>query len=43
MSGELRLDDHLGEIRDETGYTVPGGTADERSELFAPVVPGLSS
>jgi NAD(P)-dependent dehydrogenase (short-subunit alcohol dehydrogenase family) len=27
--------DHLAEIRDETGYTVPGGPADEMSELFA--------
>jgi NAD(P)-dependent dehydrogenase (short-subunit alcohol dehydrogenase family) len=27
--------DHLTEIRDETGYTVPGGTADEMGELFA--------
>lgn len=27
--------DHLDEIRDESGYTVPGGTADEMSELFA--------
>ncbi len=30
--------DHLGEIRDEAGYTVPGGPADEMSELFATVV-----
>jgi len=29
--------DHLGEIRDEAGYTVPGGPADEMSELFATV------
>ncbi|HZC51737.1 MAG TPA: short-chain dehydrogenase, partial [Mycobacterium sp.] len=27
--------DHLGEIRDETGYTVPAGPADEMSQLFA--------
>ena len=27
--------DHLDEIRDETGYTVPGGPADEMAELFA--------
>jgi NAD(P)-dependent dehydrogenase (short-subunit alcohol dehydrogenase family) len=27
--------DHLDEIRDEAGYTVPGGPADEMSELFA--------
>jgi NAD(P)-dependent dehydrogenase (short-subunit alcohol dehydrogenase family) len=26
--------DHLDEIRDEAGYTVPGGTADEMAELF---------
>jgi len=30
--------DHLREIRDEAGYTVPGGPADEMSELFATVV-----
>jgi NAD(P)-dependent dehydrogenase (short-subunit alcohol dehydrogenase family) len=30
--------DHLGEIRDEEGYTVPGGTADEMSELFATIL-----
>ncbi|WP_293314628.1 SDR family NAD(P)-dependent oxidoreductase [Mycobacterium sp.] len=29
--------DHLDEIRDEAGYTVPGGPADEMSELFATV------
>ncbi|PRI13213.1 short-chain dehydrogenase [Mycobacterium shigaense] len=37
-SPELSIEqvrDHLGEIRDETGYTVPGGPADEMSELFA--------
>jgi NAD(P)-dependent dehydrogenase (short-subunit alcohol dehydrogenase family) len=27
--------DNLAEIRDETGYTVPGGPADEMAELFA--------
>ncbi len=30
--------DHLGEIRDEAGYTVPGGPADEMSELFAAIM-----
>lgn len=35
--------DHLGEIRDEAGYTVPGGTADEMSELFAIIMAGFSS
>ena len=35
--------DHLDEIRDEAGYTVPGGTADEMSELFASIMGGLSS
>ena len=35
--------DHLAEIRDEAGYTVPGGTADEMSELFATIMAGLSS
>ncbi|WP_234809787.1 hypothetical protein [Mycolicibacterium tusciae] len=29
--------DHLDEIRDETGYTVPGGPADEMAELFAAI------
>ncbi|WP_231981901.1 SDR family NAD(P)-dependent oxidoreductase [Mycobacterium sp. E2327] len=29
--------DHLAEIRDEAGYTVPGGPADEMTELFAVV------
>lgn len=37
--------DHLHEIRDEAGYTVPGGTADEMTELFAAIMgapdPGL--
>jgi NAD(P)-dependent dehydrogenase (short-subunit alcohol dehydrogenase family) len=32
--------DHLEEIRDETGYTVPNGTADEMSELFATLMAG---
>ncbi|HWF28651.1 MAG TPA: SDR family NAD(P)-dependent oxidoreductase [Mycobacterium sp.] len=39
-SPELSIEDvrdHLGEIRDETGYTVPGGPADEMSELFATI------
>ncbi|OBH62769.1 SDR family NAD(P)-dependent oxidoreductase [Mycobacterium sp. E2479] len=35
--------DHLDEIRDEAGYTVPGGTADEMSELFATIMAGFSS
>ena len=30
--------DHLAEIRDEAGYTVPGGTADEMTELFATIM-----
>jgi NAD(P)-dependent dehydrogenase (short-subunit alcohol dehydrogenase family) len=30
--------DHLDEIRDEAGYTVPGGSADEMTELFATVI-----
>ena len=30
--------DHLQEIRDETGYTVPGGPADEMTELFATIM-----
>lgn len=37
-SSELSVEevrDRLAEIRDETGYTVPGGPADEMSELFA--------
>lgn len=29
--------DHLTEIRDEAGYTVPNGPADEMSELFATI------
>ncbi|KKC06038.1 SDR family NAD(P)-dependent oxidoreductase [Mycobacterium nebraskense] len=35
--------DHLDEIRDEAGYTVPGGPADEMAELFATIATqGLS-
>jgi len=30
--------DHLDEIRDEAGYTVPGGPADEMSELFSTIM-----
>jgi short chain dehydrogenase len=30
--------DHLDEIRDEAGYTVPGGSADEMTELFATAI-----
>jgi NAD(P)-dependent dehydrogenase (short-subunit alcohol dehydrogenase family) len=30
--------DHLGEIRDEDGYTVPDGPADEMTELFATIM-----
>ena len=30
--------DHLDEIRDEAGYTVPGGPADEMAELFATIM-----
>jgi NAD(P)-dependent dehydrogenase (short-subunit alcohol dehydrogenase family) len=30
--------DHLGEIRDEAGYAVPGGPADEMGELFATIM-----
>jgi NAD(P)-dependent dehydrogenase (short-subunit alcohol dehydrogenase family) len=30
--------DHLAEIRDDTDYTVPGGPADEMSELFATIL-----
>jgi NAD(P)-dependent dehydrogenase (short-subunit alcohol dehydrogenase family) len=29
--------DHFDEIRDEAGYTVPGGPADEMAELFATI------
>lgn len=31
------VQDHLAEIRDEAGYTVPGGPADEMAELFATI------
>ena len=34
----LQVRDHLDEIRDEAGYTVPGGTADEMTELFAAIM-----
>jgi NAD(P)-dependent dehydrogenase (short-subunit alcohol dehydrogenase family) len=40
-SPELSIEqvrDHLDEIRDEAGYTVPGGTADEMTELFAAIM-----
>jgi NAD(P)-dependent dehydrogenase (short-subunit alcohol dehydrogenase family) len=40
-SPELSIEDvrdHLAEIRDEAGYTVPGGPADEMSELFATIM-----
>ena len=30
--------DHLDEIHDETGYSVPTGPADEMSELFATIM-----
>jgi len=30
--------DHMDEIRDEAGYTVPGGPADEMTELFATIM-----
>ena len=30
--------DHLGEIRDETGYTVPSGPADEMAALFSTIM-----
>ena len=30
--------DHLDEIPNEGGYTVPGGPADEMSELFATIM-----
>jgi NAD(P)-dependent dehydrogenase (short-subunit alcohol dehydrogenase family) len=32
--------DHLDEIRDEAGYTVPDGPADEMAELFATIMAG---
>lgn len=31
------VQDHLAEIRDEAGYTVPSGPADEMAELFATI------
>jgi NAD(P)-dependent dehydrogenase (short-subunit alcohol dehydrogenase family) len=40
-SPELSIEDvrdHLDEIRDEAGYTVPGGPADEMSALFATIM-----
>ena len=40
-SPELSIEDvrnHLDEIRDEGGYTVPGGPADEMSALFATIM-----
>ncbi|MGO4446956.1 SDR family NAD(P)-dependent oxidoreductase [Mycobacterium sp. 2YAF39] len=40
-SPELSIEevrDHLDDIRDETGYTVPGGPADEMTELFATIM-----
>lgn len=40
-SPELSVEDvrdHLDEIRDEAGYTVPAGPADEMSELFATIM-----
>jgi NAD(P)-dependent dehydrogenase (short-subunit alcohol dehydrogenase family) len=42
-SSELSIEqvrDHLDEIRDEAGYTVPGGPADEMGELFATILAG---
>jgi NAD(P)-dependent dehydrogenase (short-subunit alcohol dehydrogenase family) len=42
-SPELSIEDvrdHLDEIRDEAGYTVPGGPADEMSELFGTILAG---
>lgn len=30
--------EHLSDIRDETGYTVPGGPGDEMAELFATIL-----
>jgi NAD(P)-dependent dehydrogenase (short-subunit alcohol dehydrogenase family) len=33
-----QIRDHLAEIRDEVGYTVPGGPADEMTELFATIM-----
>jgi NAD(P)-dependent dehydrogenase (short-subunit alcohol dehydrogenase family) len=40
-SPELSIEDvrdHLDQIRDEAGYTVPGGPADEMSALFATIM-----
>ncbi|GLE52606.1 SDR family NAD(P)-dependent oxidoreductase [Mycobacterium montefiorense] len=40
-SSELSIEevrDRLAQIRDEAGYTVPGGPADEMSELFAAIM-----
>ena len=40
-SSELSIEevrDHLDEIRDEAGYTVPGGPADEMTALFAAIM-----
>ncbi len=37
LSVEL-VRDHLDEIRDETGYSVPGGPGDEMAELFATIM-----
>jgi hypothetical protein len=34
--------DHLDDIRDEAGYTVPTGPADEMSELFATIMTSQS-
>lgn len=45
-SSELSIEDvrdHLDEIRDEAGYTVPLGPGDEMSELFATIMGSLSS
>jgi NAD(P)-dependent dehydrogenase (short-subunit alcohol dehydrogenase family) len=42
-SPELSIEqvrDHLEEIRDEAGYAVPGGPADEMGELFATILAG---
>ena len=40
-SPELSIEevrDHLDEFRDEAGFTVPGGPADEMTELFAAIM-----
>lgn len=45
-SSELSIEDvrdHLDEIHDEAGYTVPGGPGDEMSELFATIMGSLST